>query len=83
MKTFFSEVIPKKNLHDLRGRKYSHKKLPENVWASLGKFEQKSFASQKFACSYTYVQNNLEVTYIEAEMSVSEKLKTTCTVHTG
>ena len=34
------------------------------VWsvfrAGLGKFEQKSFASPKFACSYTHVANNLK-----------------------
>ena len=43
MKTLF-EIIPKDGVHDLCGRKYSHKELLENF---LGKFGQKSFAPPK------------------------------------
>jgi len=31
------------------------KSCPKTFWASLGKFGQKSFVPQNFACSYTYV----------------------------
>jgi len=47
----FLEVIPKEGVHDLCGRKFSHKDLPEifSVFRKffgqgLGKFGQKSFA---------------------------------------
>ena len=46
MKLFFAGCT-KKGLHDLCGRKYVGKSRPKTFRASLGKFEQKSFAPPK------------------------------------
>ena len=45
----YLDIFSKIGFHDLCGRKYSHKKLPETFQASLGKFRQKSFTPPKFA----------------------------------
>jgi len=51
----FLEVMPKKRLHYLSGRKFVGKSGAKTFRASLGKIRQKSFSPQKFACYYTYV----------------------------
>jgi len=49
----FFELTPKRGLHDLCGRKFAGKSCTKTFRASLGKLG-KSFAPQKFACSYTW-----------------------------
>jgi len=56
MKTFFFlDVIPKERL---LGKMFSKTVVPKFVWASLGKFGQKSFAPLKFACPCTYASDH-------------------------
>jgi len=45
----FSEVTPKKDLHDFCGKKFAGKSHATNFWASLGKFRIKSFAPSKIS----------------------------------
>ena len=50
MKTFFGsflEVIPKEDVHDLCGRKYSHKEMPENFSGKFGEIRSKIFRNPK------------------------------------
>jgi len=49
----FLEVAPKRGLHDLRGRKFKGKSYTKNFSGKFGEIRAKSFAPQKFACSYT------------------------------
>ena len=51
-------------------RKFSHKKWPKNFRPGLRKFGQISFASSKFACSYTYVLNT-EVTWLNTRSTTA------------
>ena len=46
---FFWGVIPKKGLHDLCGRKYSHKKFPENFLGKFGENRAKIFRTPKYS----------------------------------
>jgi len=50
----FLEVTPKRGLHDFCGRKFVGKTCTKNFSGKFGKIRAKSFAPQKFACSYTY-----------------------------
>jgi len=50
----FLEITPKKDLHDLCGRKFVGKIAQKTFRASLGKFGKKCFVPQKFSCSCTY-----------------------------
>ena len=50
MKTFFGsflKVIPKEDVHDLCGRKYSHKEMPENFSGKFGEIRSKIFRNPK------------------------------------
>jgi len=51
----FLEVIPKKDLHDLCGRRFVGESRTKTFRASFG---QKSFAPPKFTCSYIYDHRN-------------------------
>ena len=50
----FLEITPKRGLHDFGGRKFVGKRCTKNFSGMFGEIWAKSFASQKFACSYTY-----------------------------
>ena len=53
------EVTPKIGLHDFCGRKYVGKSFAKNFSGKFGEIREKSFAPQKFACSYTYDEKAL------------------------
>ena len=55
MKTFFGGYNKKRSWYFWE--KICRQKLHKNLSGNLGKFGQKPFAPQKFACSYTYDEN--------------------------
>jgi len=50
----FVEVTPKRGLYYLCGRKFVCKSCTRNFLGKFGEIRAKSFATKKFACSYTY-----------------------------
>jgi len=50
----FLVVTPKRDLHDLCGRKFVSKSCTKNFSGKFGEIRAKSFAPQKFSCPYTY-----------------------------
>jgi len=55
----FVEVTPKRGLHDLCGRKFVGKSCAKSFSGKFGEVRVKSFAPQKFACSYTCDEKTL------------------------
>jgi len=53
----FLKIIRKRDLHDLCGRKFVDKSCTKNFSDKFGEIWAKSFAPQRFACSYTYDEN--------------------------
>ena len=56
-KDLFLEAITKEGVHILSGRKHLHKELPKNFSPKFGKMTKNLSHTQKFACSYTYMNH--------------------------
>jgi len=55
----FLVVTPKRGLHDLCGRKFVGKSCTKNFSGKFVEIREKSFAPQKFSCSYTMMKRHL------------------------
>ena len=59
------------------------KSCTTTFWASLGNFVQKSFASQKFACSYTYAGHRCSWNRQDCNRQSTQRVQNTWLIVTG